>query len=87
MLIGDIGSLIGGGSGTVRTALEWLLVMSVVHPHQQHLVTAEADAVMEEKQPGSRITWSDRLKMPYTQAFICETLRCNPVNPLGLMRW
>ncbi|XP_037529423.2 putative protein kinase C delta type homolog [Rhipicephalus sanguineus] len=41
MLIGDVGSLIGGGSGTMRTALEWLLVMSAAHPHQQDLVATE----------------------------------------------
>ncbi|KAL1436695.1 hypothetical protein MTO96_049421 [Rhipicephalus appendiculatus] len=87
MLIGDVGSFIGGGTGTMGTALEWLLVMSAAHPHQQSLVTAETDAVMKEKEPGSRIQWSDRLKMPYAQAFIWETLRCKPVNPLALMRW
>ncbi|XP_037529411.1 cytochrome P450 2J6-like [Rhipicephalus sanguineus] len=86
MLIGDVGSLIGGGTGTTRTALEWLMVMSAAHPSQQSLVTAETDAVMKEKEPGSRITWSDRLKMPYAQAFIWETLRCKPVNPLSPMR-
>ncbi|KAH7976977.1 hypothetical protein HPB52_022787 [Rhipicephalus sanguineus] len=86
MLVGNVGSFIGGGAGTMGTALEWLMVMSAAHPHQQSLVTAETDAVMEEKEPGSRIAWSDRLKMPYAQAFMWETLRRKPVNPLALMR-
>ncbi|KAL1436693.1 hypothetical protein MTO96_049419 [Rhipicephalus appendiculatus] len=87
LLVGNVASFIGGGTGTMCTALEWLLVMSAAHPHQQNLVRAETDAVIQQKGPGSRITWSDRLKMPYAQAFTWETMRCKPVNPLALMRW
>ncbi|XP_037529169.1 vitamin D 25-hydroxylase [Rhipicephalus sanguineus] len=86
LLVGNVASFIGGGTGTMCTALEWLLVMSAAKPHQQNLVRAETDAVMESREPGSRITWSDRSKMPYTEAFTWETMRCKPVNPLALMR-
>ncbi|KAL3184218.1 hypothetical protein MRX96_032332 [Rhipicephalus microplus] len=41
---------------------------------------------MKAKESGSSITWNDRPSMPYAQAFIWETMRCKPVNPLALMR-
>ncbi|KAH6920269.1 hypothetical protein HPB50_028743 [Hyalomma asiaticum] len=60
--------------------------MSAAKQDQQDIVRTEIDSVMKDKEPGSRITWKDRTKMPYTQAFIRETMRCKPVNPLALMR-
>ncbi|KAH6922760.1 hypothetical protein HPB50_018804 [Hyalomma asiaticum] len=68
------------------TALVWLLVMCAAKQDRQDIVRAEIDSVMKDKEPGSKITWKDRTKMPYTQAFIRETMRCKPVNPLALMR-
>ncbi|XP_037273599.2 cytochrome P450 2J6 [Rhipicephalus microplus] len=86
LLIGNVASFIGGGAGTISTALQWLILMSAANPHQQSLVRAETDTVMKAKKSGSSIRWNDRPSMPYAQAFIWETMRCKPVNPLALMR-
>ncbi|KAH7934311.1 hypothetical protein HPB49_024846 [Dermacentor silvarum] len=72
----------------MRSALEWLLLMSAAKPDLQGRVQAEIDAVIEQKGPtgSNRVSWMDRARMPYTQAFMWETMRCKPVNPLSLMR-
>ncbi|XP_075530845.1 cytochrome P450 2J6-like [Dermacentor variabilis] len=88
LLIGNVASYFGGGSGTMRSALEWLLLMSAAKPDLQARVRTEVDAVMERKEPSgsNRVSWTDRARMPYTQAFVWEVMRAKPVNPLGLMR-
>lgn len=72
----------------MRSGLEWLFLMSAAKPDLQGRVQAEIDAVIEQKGPtgSNRVSWMDRARMPYTQAFMWETMRCKPVNPLGLMR-
>nr|XP_054921161.1 cytochrome P450 2J4-like [Dermacentor andersoni] len=88
LLIGNVASYFGGGSATMRSALEWLLLMSAAKPDLQGLVQAEIDAVIERKEPSgsNRVLWTDRARMHYTQAFLWEVMRFKPVNPLSLMR-
>nr|XP_054921162.1 uncharacterized protein LOC129381921 [Dermacentor andersoni] len=88
LLIGNVASYFGGGSGTMRSALEWLLLMSAAKPDLQGLVRTEIDAVIERKEPNgsNRVSWTDRSRMPYTQAFIWEVMRFKPVHPLSPMR-
>lgn len=85
-LIGNVGSLFSGGSGSIRTMLEWLLLMCVAKSDMQRRVQDEIDGVLGETGEKTRVSWGDRGMMPYTQAFIWETMRYRPQNPLGVMR-
>ncbi|KAL1417930.1 hypothetical protein MTO96_026381 [Rhipicephalus appendiculatus] len=86
LLVGNVASYIGGGTSTTYTALQWLLLTSAAYPQLQSRVRAETDVIMKERKPGSAIMWNDHRQMPYTMAFIWETIRCKPVNPLSIMR-
>ncbi|XP_075553184.1 cytochrome P450 2J4-like [Dermacentor variabilis] len=86
LLKGNVASFFGAGSETVRAAIEWLLLMSAMKPELQRRIHAEIDVVLASGE-NSHISWSDRCRMPYTQAFMWETMRCKPVNPLSLMRY
>ncbi|KAH7977049.1 hypothetical protein HPB52_023231 [Rhipicephalus sanguineus] len=85
LLVGNVASYIGGGTATTYTALQWLLLTSAAYPQLQGRVRAETDDIMKGREPGSTIVWNDHHKMPYTKAFIWETIRCKPVNPLSIM--
>ncbi|XP_077495580.1 cytochrome P450 2J6-like [Amblyomma americanum] len=86
LLIGNLSSFFGGGSGTMRTTLEWLMLTCAAKPHLQRRIQAEIDAILKSSGGKSHVPWRDRDRLPYTQAFMWETTRCKPVNPLGLMR-
>ncbi|XP_075552186.1 cytochrome P450 2J4-like [Dermacentor variabilis] len=79
-------SIFGAGSETVRSAIEWLVLTCAAKPEVQNRVRAEIDVVLGQSGHGSRVVWEDRSRMPYTQAFIWEVARYEPINPLGLMR-
>ncbi|XP_029851585.2 cytochrome P450 2J6-like [Ixodes scapularis] len=85
LLKGNVASFFGAGSETVRAAIDWLLLMSAVYPERQKKIQAEIDEVVGGTD--RQVAWSDRNKMPYTQAFMWEVMRCKPVNPLNLMRY
>ncbi|KAK8776347.1 hypothetical protein V5799_030309 [Amblyomma americanum] len=86
LLIGNLSSFFGGGSGTMRTTLEWLMLTCAAKPHLQRRIQAEIDAILKSSGGRSHVSWRDRDRLPYTRAFMWETTRCKPVNPLGLMR-
>lgn len=86
LLKGNVASFFGAGSETVRAAIEWLLLVSAMKPELQRRIHDEIDAVLASGQ-SSHISWSNRSQMPYTQAFMWETMRIKPVNPLSLMRY
>ncbi|KAH7938358.1 hypothetical protein HPB49_022797 [Dermacentor silvarum] len=86
VLRSNASSFFGAGSETVRSAIEWLLVMCAAKPEMQKRIRAEIDVVLGQSGQGSRVLWEDRGRMPYTQAFIWEMMRCEPINPFGLMR-
>lgn len=50
-----------------------------IHPEVQRKAQAELDAVLHGRLP----EFSDRPFLPYIQAIAKETLRWNPVAPLG----
>ncbi|XP_077487344.1 cytochrome P450 2J4-like [Amblyomma americanum] len=85
LLRGNVSTFFGAGSETVRSSIEWLLLMCVVKPHLQRRVQAEIDAVLEDGRK-LNVSWSDRNRLPYTQAFIWESMRYRPVLPLNVMR-
>ncbi|CAG2110465.1 unnamed protein product, partial [Medioppia subpectinata] len=73
----------GAGSETVRTTVEWLVLLAVKHKDIQKRLHEEIDDVIgRDRSP----TWADRLDMPYIQAFINEVFRWKTIAPLNLMR-
>ncbi|CAG2112194.1 unnamed protein product, partial [Medioppia subpectinata] len=73
----------GAGSETVRTTVEWLVLLAVKHKDIQKRLHEEIDDVIgRDRSP----TWADRLDMPYTQAVINEVFRWKTIAPLNLMR-
>ncbi|KAL1416157.1 hypothetical protein MTO96_006423 [Rhipicephalus appendiculatus] len=86
VLTSTASSFFGAGSETMRSTTEWLLMMCAVKPEMQSRMQKEIDSVIVERGPGSHVLWEDRARMPYTQAFIWEMARCEPINPLGFMR-
>uniref|UniRef100_A0A6B0VBW2 Cytochrome n=1 Tax=Ixodes ricinus TaxID=34613 RepID=A0A6B0VBW2_IXORI len=85
LLKGNVGSFFGAGSETVLDAIDWLLLMSAVYPERQKKIQAEIDEVVGGTD--RQVAWSDRTKMPFTQAFMWEVMRYKPVSPIGLMRY
>ncbi|XP_064475951.1 cytochrome P450 2J6-like [Ornithodoros turicata] len=83
VLKGNGASFFGAGSETVRTAIDWLLLVSAAYPNVQEKVQAEIAEVVGHD---GQVSWSDSRRMPYTQAVIWELLRWKPINPLNLMR-
>ncbi|KAH6928519.1 hypothetical protein HPB50_016856 [Hyalomma asiaticum] len=86
LLKGNVSNFFGAGSETVRSTMEWMLLMCTMKPELQRRIQAEIDAVLMGNQR-SHVLWSDRNQMPYTQAFIWETMRYRPVVPLNIMRY
>ncbi|KAL1416154.1 hypothetical protein MTO96_006420 [Rhipicephalus appendiculatus] len=86
VLTSNAASFFGAGSETLRSTTEWLMMMCAVKPELQSRMQREIDTVIGERGPGSHVLWEDRTRMPYTQAFIWEMARCEPVNPFGFMR-
>uniref|UniRef100_A0A6B0VDT0 Cytochrome n=1 Tax=Ixodes ricinus TaxID=34613 RepID=A0A6B0VDT0_IXORI len=85
LLKGNVGSFFGAGSETVLAAIDWLLLMSAVYPERQKKIQAEIDEVVGGTD--RQVAWSDRTKMPFTQAFMWEVMRYKPVSPISLMRY
>ncbi|KAI0315767.1 cytochrome P450 [Amylostereum chailletii] len=68
-----------GGETTFALVLNFLLVMAL-HPDKQTKAQAELDAHIGNRLP----VIADRGTMPYVEACIKETLRWNPIVPLGI---
>ena len=73
----------GAGSETVRTTMEWSLLLMAHHLDYQKRIREEVDNVIG---PGRTPKWTDRFNMPFTQAFINEVFRWKTIIPLNLMR-
>ncbi|KAH6928466.1 hypothetical protein HPB50_016613 [Hyalomma asiaticum] len=86
VLTSNAASLFVAGSETLRSTNEWLLVMCVANPESQERIRSEIDSVLGKDGVGTRVLWEHRSRMPYTQAFIWETARCQAINPFGFMR-
>ncbi|GFV86880.1 cytochrome P450 18a1 [Trichonephila clavipes] len=84
-VLGDVaGAFFGGGSETVKVAIEWMLLLSAKFPKLQKRIQAEIDEVIG---PDRFPTWQDRLRMPFTEAAIVELMRWRTIVPLNLMRY
>ncbi|KAL1421115.1 hypothetical protein MTO96_023422 [Rhipicephalus appendiculatus] len=85
ILKGNVATFFGAGSETVRSTMEWLLLMCAARPELQRRMQAEVDAVLENSQR-VHVRWEDRRELAYTQAFIWEIMRFKPPTPLNPMR-
>lgn len=82
-MLGNSRAFFGAGSETVRTTTEWNLLVAAAHSKYQQKIQEEIDSVIgRERSP----SWDDRLRMPFTQAFLSEVLRWKTIVPLNLMR-
>ncbi|XP_039094176.1 cytochrome P450 1A1 [Hyaena hyaena] len=73
--------LFGAGFDTVTTAISWSLMYLVTSPNVQKKIQKELDTVIgRARQP----RLSDRLQLPYLEAFILETFRHASFVPLTI---
>ncbi|KAH7938249.1 hypothetical protein HPB49_021979 [Dermacentor silvarum] len=86
VLRSNASSFFGAGSETVRSAIQCLLMTCAAKPEMQNRIRDEIDVVLGQSGQRSRVLWEDRNRMPYTQAFIWEATRCEPISPFSLMR-
>ncbi|PAA53688.1 hypothetical protein BOX15_Mlig012961g3 [Macrostomum lignano] len=71
-----------GGTETSANSLRWLLLMAALHPDMQRRCRLEvAAAIGTDWRP---VSMADREKLPFTRAFIEETLRLVVPLPLGV---
>ena len=67
------------GYGTISSTLTMMLAIMVNHPEIQDIVYQEINDVIGTRQP----IMEDKLRMPYTQAVILETLRYHSLAPFA----
>ncbi|XP_074603771.1 cytochrome P450 2A8-like [Brevipalpus obovatus] len=79
----NIRTLFGAGSTTVYSTMSWIILLLVKHPHYQSRIREEISRVIGTRRP----SYEDRLLMPFTVAFIYETLRYRTNVPLNLVRY
>ncbi|XP_074602390.1 cytochrome P450 2C25-like [Brevipalpus obovatus] len=79
----NINALFGAGSSTVYSTMSWMILLMVKHPHHQSRIREEISRVIGSRRP----SYEDRLLMPFTLAFIHETLRYRTNVPLNLVRY
>ncbi|XP_076330670.1 cytochrome P450 2U1-like [Tachypleus tridentatus] len=83
MLYGNAHVWYIGGSGTMRTSIEWCLLIMATYPDVQKRVQNEIDSVIGRERPPSR---TDHVHLPYTQAVLYEVQRWQTIVPLGVLR-
>ncbi|XP_018495238.1 cytochrome P450 2J6 [Galendromus occidentalis] len=82
VLVGNVSSFFGAGSETVRTTIDWLLLVATAFPDVRKKVQSEIDRVIGDRSP----VWDDNKSMPYTMAVIWEVFRWKPINPINILR-
>ncbi|KAL3877361.1 hypothetical protein ACJMK2_035083 [Sinanodonta woodiana] len=80
-LMSTLDDLVGAGSSTISTTLQWAILFMASNPDVQKRVQAEVDAVVGK---GRNVKLSDRCKMPFTEATILEIMRLSSIVPLAL---
>ena len=69
------------GDDTSSTTLRWILLHLVNHPDIQSRLQREVDTVVGNDRLPSL---ADEINMPFTQAFILETMRRHTLAPLAV---
>lgn len=64
----------------VQTGLKWLILLLANHPEIQEKIFQEINDNVGTRIPSQE----DKLRLPYTYAFIMETLRIRPPGPISL---
>ncbi|GIY94316.1 cytochrome P450 18a1 [Caerostris extrusa] len=78
------GSFFGGGSETVRTTIDWLMLTMAAYEDVQEKVQSEIDNVIGRNRSP---TWTDHSQMPYTEATIMEMMRWRTIVPINILRY
>lgn len=80
-IVNLVNDIFGAGFDTVTTAITWSLMYLVTHPRIQKKIHEELDTVIgKARQP----RLSDRLQLPYLEAFILETFRHSSFVPFTI---
>ncbi|XP_012862537.1 cytochrome P450 1A1 [Echinops telfairi] len=80
-IVNVVMDLFGAGFDTVTTAISWSLMYLVTSPRVQRKIQEELDTVIgRARQP----RLSDRLQLPYLEAFILETFRHSSFLPFTI---
>ncbi|XP_046930366.1 cytochrome P450 1A1 isoform X1 [Lynx rufus] len=80
-IVNVVSDLFGAGFDTVTTAISWCLMYLVTSPNVQEKIQKELDTVIgRERQP----QLSDRLQLPYMEAFILEMFRHTSFVPFTI---
>lgn len=69
------------GTETTSTTLKWAVLYLAAHPEKQRKCHEELD---KEFSQDCVLSYADRTKLPYVNAFIMETLRLGDILPLGV---
>ncbi|XP_074594578.1 cytochrome P450 2F2-like [Brevipalpus obovatus] len=83
VLRANIGTLFAAGSTTVFSTMSWMILFLVKFPHYQTRIREEISQVIGTRSPSHE----DRFSMPFTLAYIYETLRYRTNVPLNLPRF
>ena len=81
LLIAMPQEFLGTGIEPHFSILRWALLNAIAHPEMQAELQQEVDKVVGRERP---VLYEDRKKLPFTEAFIQETLRHRPPNPIAL---
>ncbi|XP_004452440.1 steroid 21-hydroxylase [Dasypus novemcinctus] len=73
-----------GGTETTATTLSWALAFLLHHPEILRRLQEELDRELGPADPGSRVPYKERARLPLLNATISEVLRLRPVVPLAL---
>ena len=77
----DVGIILEAGIDTTNATLQWFIHAAILHTVSTKAAQAELDNVIGS---GRLPTFSDRLNLPYTRAFLRELLRWRPCIPTGI---
>ncbi|CAG2115527.1 unnamed protein product, partial [Medioppia subpectinata] len=83
MLAGNVQGFFAAGTETVKTSMEWALLIIAGHQDIQKEVQKEIDIVCGQQMFPS---WAHKNSMPFTQAVINEIYRWKTISPLNLLR-
>ena len=71
------------GTETISLTLNWAIIYAAYYPELQKEISDEIDRVLGQVKLPSE---SDRLKLPYVEAFISETMRYHCAGPILIPR-